>query len=33
MFQELLHILGMVDLATVARIIHQVGGQSRRIAE
>ena len=33
MFQEHLHILGMIDLATVARIIHLVGGRSIRIAE
>jgi len=32
MFKEHLHILGMVDLVTVARIIHHVG-QSIRIAE
>jgi len=33
MFQEHLYILDMVDLATVARIIHLVGGRSIRIAE
>ena len=33
MFQEHLHILGIVYLASVARIIHRVGGQSIRIAE
>ena len=33
MFQEHLHILGIVDLATVSRIIHHVGGQSIRIAK
>ena len=33
MFQEHLHIIGMVDLATVARILHHVAGHSIRIAE
>ena len=33
MFQEHLHILGMLDLATVARIIHIVGGESISTAE
>ena len=33
MFQEHLHILGMLYLATVARIIHLLGGRSIRIAK
>ena len=33
MFQEHLHILAMVELATVARIKHHVDGQSIRIGE
>jgi len=32
-FPSGLHILGMIDLATVAQIIHLVGGRSIRIAE
>jgi len=32
MFQEHLHIIVMGDLATVARIIHLVGGRRIRIA-
>jgi len=32
MFQEHLHIIVMGDLATVARLIHLVGGRSIRIA-
>ena len=33
MFEEHLYILGMVDLATLARVIHIVGGRSTRIGE
>jgi len=33
MSQEHLHIIVMVDLATVARMIHVVGGRSKTIAE
>jgi len=32
-FEEHLYILGMVDLATLARVIHIVGGRSTRIGE
>jgi len=32
-FQEHLHILGMVDLATVVRIIHHVGDRNIKLAE